>query len=374
MIAPGTTISTPLGCDCGRTSTVHVPAPSPASATREQQRLGHRAAADVQVGVGEGDRVGEELGIVGGHQVGHAGAGREHRRLDRARRVRPGRGGGGDERRLDLARRPGRVALEQQRGGAGDVRRRHARPVEDGERPAGDPERGGEDLAARRAEVRLEQVAEGGEAPGGEAGDAFRCGRWRAPRGCGRCGSQSGRRGPRGRSAAAAPSRSAIMPPGTASSTGIPFASPGRLSTTTMPIAAGGPHARCLQRERAGAARDERDRAGERAGRQRRRAAVEVAGRPAEVARDRRAVDAHDRADVDELLVRVDPARPGSGHRRRGRTGCASARRARRARSRGAPARRRASSRAPRRRSRRAPFPASRRSRGRSRRGRCRPR
>ena len=70
-----------------------------------------------------------------------------------------------------------------------------------------------------------------------------------------------------------------------------------------------GAHARGLQRERAVAARDERDRPGQRAGGQRRRAAVEVAGRAAEIAWHRSAVRAHDRADVDELLVGVRPGR-----------------------------------------------------------------
>ena len=76
-------------------------------------------------------------------------------RLDRARRVGPGGRCRRDERRLDLPRRPVRMPLEQERGGAGDVRRGHARPVEDGERAAGARERRGEDLAARRADVRL---------------------------------------------------------------------------------------------------------------------------------------------------------------------------------------------------------------------------
>ena len=164
VTAPGTTIWTPPGCDCALTSIVHVPAPSPASESDEQQRLRGRAAVDVHVRVRERDRIREQLRVVRGEQVDLAGAGRQDRRLDRARRVCPRGRGRRDECRLDLQRRPVRMALEQERGGAGDVRRGHARPVEDGERAAGDRQRRGEDLAAGRADVRLQQVAEGGQA------------------------------------------------------------------------------------------------------------------------------------------------------------------------------------------------------------------
>ena len=56
MIAPGTTISTPLGCDWERTSTVHVPAPSPASDTASSSdfetapRLTFRSANERETG------------------------------------------------------------------------------------------------------------------------------------------------------------------------------------------------------------------------------------------------------------------------------------------------------------------------------------
>ena len=92
---------------------------------------------------------------------------------------------------------------------------------------------------------------------------------------------------------------------------------------------------------------------------------------PAEVALDRLAVGADDRADVDERLVGPPTAAARSSRRRPG-TGCPSGRPARRRRRRRAPGRRRASSRRRRRRSRRAPSRASRPSRCRSRRGRCR--
>ena len=203
VTAPGTTIWTPLGCDCG----LDLDRPGAGAVAgvgeREQQRLRGRAAVDVQVRVRERDRIGEELRVVRGEQVDLAGAGRQHRRLDRARRVRPRGRGRRDECRLDLQRRPVRVALEQERGGAGDVRRGHARPVEDGERAAGDRQRRGEDLAAGRADVRLQQVAEGGQAGGGEARDDAAAAGRRARAGRRRSGPSCGRRGRRGRRGAA---------------------------------------------------------------------------------------------------------------------------------------------------------------------------
>ena len=61
---------------------------------------------------------------------------------------------------LTWRRRPARMPLEQQGGGAGDVRRSHARAVEDGEGAAEVLERGREDLGAGCADVRLQLVAE----------------------------------------------------------------------------------------------------------------------------------------------------------------------------------------------------------------------
>ena len=314
MTEPGTTISTPLGCDCGLTSIVQVPAPSPASddaraaaTSTTAPRLTFRSR------VRERDRVGEELRVVRGRQVDLAGARREHRRLDRARGVGPGGRRRRDERRLDLVRRPVRVALEQQRGGAGDVRRGHARPVEDGERAAGDRQRRGEDLAAGRADVRLEQVAEGGQAAGGEARDDA------APAGgeLARVAADPDRRAAAAarevRRAAAAPSRSAIMPPRDGElRPGSRFASPARLSTTTMPIAPAAFTRAAFERERAGAARDERDRAVQRAGRERRRRRRRGcrAGRRGRAATGA-PLRADDRADVDELLVAPSPSAAG---------------------------------------------------------------
>ena len=74
-------------------------------------------------------------------------------RFLRARRVAPRRPGGRHQRRLDLPRRPARVLLQQQRGRARDVRRRHRRAGEDRERRAG-----------RRGRRRREDV----EPPGAE--------------------------------------------------------------------------------------------------------------------------------------------------------------------------------------------------------------
>ena len=198
------------------------------------------------------------------------------------------------------------MALEQERGGAGDVRRCHARTVEGGERPAGDPERGGEDLAARRAQVRLEQVAEGGEPARGEAGDGAAAaggellGVAADPDAC-----------PAPASFQVGAQRSSVAVGDHAGRDLERDRDPVRLAGPVVDgdhaDRAGGLDASRLQGEGADASRHERDRAGERAGGKRSRAAVEVARRAAEVARDRGAVDAQDRADVDECLIRRRP-------------------------------------------------------------------
>ena len=110
---------------------------------------GHRPVAGASAGVREGDvlrrgrgrrepperetgRRGEDQRHVGAGEVDQpaALARRRHlgaaRRLDRVARLL--------ERRLDLRDRPGRVALLEQRGRAGDVRRRHARAAQVAER------------------------------------------------------------------------------------------------------------------------------------------------------------------------------------------------------------------------------------------------
>src|SRR5919108_90968 len=72
-----------------------------------------------------------------------------------------------DERGLDLARGPGRVALDEQRRRAGDVRRGHARAVERRiRRPCELRQRRRENLAPWCGDVRLEPVLEG-RRPGG---------------------------------------------------------------------------------------------------------------------------------------------------------------------------------------------------------------
>ena len=91
VTAPGTTIWTPLGCDCALTSIVHVPAPSPASESDSSSdfeaapRLTFMSEYESETGIGE------QLRIVRGEQVDLAGARRQDRRLDRARACRPTR-------------------------------------------------------------------------------------------------------------------------------------------------------------------------------------------------------------------------------------------------------------------------------------------
>ena len=206
------------------------------------------------------------------------------------------------------------MALEQQRGGTGDVRCGHARSVEDGERAARARQRRREDLPAGRADVRLQQVSEGGQAGGGEARDDA------AP-----AGGEVARAtaDPDGRAAATAGEERAQL---LAVEVGDHAAADVELDRDRVRLAgavvddddadaAGGLHTRALERERADTARDESDRAVQRAGGKRVGAAVEVPGRAAEVARHRLAVGADDRADVDELLVGRRPAR---GRRRAG--------------------------------------------------------
>ena len=91
-----------------------------------------------------------------GGSIGCLGASRrpsEHGRV-------PGR----DERRLQLLDRPVRMERSQQGGGAGDVRRRHARPREQARtrRPAAPRER----RRPERADVRLQREPERGRAAG----------------------------------------------------------------------------------------------------------------------------------------------------------------------------------------------------------------
>ena len=165
----------------------------------------------------------------------------------------------------------------------------------------------------------------------------------------------------------ACPSRSAIIPAGSGSCTGIGFASPGRLSISTIP-AASPRRARAafetkLQRPRETSAilpasepfgRLPRPLFGSAAGPQR----YGSAGLPSVPTIVR---------DVDDRLIGV---RPGGRHARRSGSGRRRAKAARRRRS--GPARRRASSRRLRPRSRPVRCPVTPSSRGRSRRGRCR--
>src|SRR4029450_292748 len=70
-----------------------------------------------------------------------------------------------DERGLALVPRPRRVALPKERCGPGDVRRRHARPGERGPAATRD---GGQDIDARRGDVRLETERDRRRADGRE--------------------------------------------------------------------------------------------------------------------------------------------------------------------------------------------------------------
>ena len=137
---------------------------------REEEPSLRAAPRHVEVPERERRRLREQRRIRGGGDVGEAASLEEHGRLPGLLGVPPGRGGGGDEGGLHLPRGPAGVQLEQQRRGPGDVRRGHARAVEDRERRAGElAQRGGEDRAARRGEVGLQLVAESGRAARREA-------------------------------------------------------------------------------------------------------------------------------------------------------------------------------------------------------------
>ena len=265
MIAPGTTTSTPLGCACGRTSTDQVPAPSPASETASRSDFEtpplftFRSENESETG-----------------SVKSFGSLARRRRRCRSRRSAPAPRPCGPCRPRP-ARQSRRAPTSPGAPSSSDAAARAARPL---------PRRAARPCSSRRRRRRARRrsgASRRGSAPPGAPTSGFS--RWpnavrppeeklvtMPPR---PVASSSGLRPIRtvarppcsARYArSAAPSKSAIMPLGTANVTGIPFASPGRLSTTTMPSAAGRAHARCLERERAGAAPDERDRAGQRAG------------------------------------------------------------------------------------------------------------
>ena len=75
----GTSICTPVVCACGSTDTLHVPEPSPASVSDEQQRLPLRPGRHVDALERERLRVGEDLRVVGGEHVRQPGALEQHR-------------------------------------------------------------------------------------------------------------------------------------------------------------------------------------------------------------------------------------------------------------------------------------------------------
>ena len=259
-----------------------------------------RRAGDAEVPERERLRVGEDHGRVRGRNRNEARALDEHGRLLGLRRVCKRRPSGGHERRLHLLRRPGRMALEQEGRGTGDMRCGEARPVEDRERVSGElRQRRGQDLRARRGDVGLERLAERGQAAGREARRDAR------PRRAEPRASRVNRTWPRPPEPAIAcrsraPSRSEIVPPFAAERARTPDR-PGGCPRRQFRSR---PHAwrvrPCLVR--ASAPADERDRTAERPGRERRAVAAEEAA------------GAADRADVDEPLVGRDPGgRDGAG-------------------------------------------------------------
>ena len=129
------------------------------------------------------------------------------------------------------------MPLEQEGGGAGDVRRGHARPVEDGEGAAEVLERGREDLGARCADVRLQLVPEGRQPAGREARDDAAAAGVRAPADPGRSGSRCVRRDSPDRSAGRSRRSRRSFRSGRRAGPARRWPRPGRLSTRTMPIA-----------------------------------------------------------------------------------------------------------------------------------------
>ena len=113
---------------------LHLPGPaaSPGIAEGDDERRARPAGRDGEVAERERLWIGEEERRVGGGEVREARALYEHRCLDRPARVSPRGARRGHERGLHLLRRPRRMPLEEQRDGAGNVRRREARPAEDG--------------------------------------------------------------------------------------------------------------------------------------------------------------------------------------------------------------------------------------------------
>src|SRR3954447_21623548 len=129
------------------------------------------------------------------------------------------------------------MALQEQRGGAGHVWRRHRRAGEDGERRAGRRRRRRrEHVEARRRDVGLQHVAEVGGAGRREARDdpaAVGGDLLDAARHANRCPAAVRRE------VCAQPraGRSESIPPAIGSCTGMPLASPKRLSTRISPDA-----------------------------------------------------------------------------------------------------------------------------------------
>ena len=213
-------------CACGRRLRLHLHLPRAAASAGVAQGDDERGAGPAgrhgEVAERERLRVGEEERRVGGREVREARALDQHRCLDRAARVSPSGAGRRHERGLHLLRRPRRMALEKQRDGAGDVRRREARAVEE------------RVLVARELdERRRDDVAPGAEMSGlslwsnaVRPADEKLVGTPAQVVETSACSSAVTRMRPRPPEPASAwrmraPSRSAIMPPGTPRLNGI---------------------------------------------------------------------------------------------------------------------------------------------------------
>jgi hypothetical protein len=104
-----------------------------------EQRLVDAARGGVELLERERARLREDARLGRVRQVHEARALEGHRSLVGARGVGPRSTRARDQRGLHLLRCPPRMKLDEQSGGSGDVRGRHARAVEDGKRrPAGE--------------------------------------------------------------------------------------------------------------------------------------------------------------------------------------------------------------------------------------------
>ena len=306
-------------------STYHVPPPPPASLIATSSDRAGRSGRDGQVAGRERLRIREDQRRVGGREIREPGALDEDGRLDRAA-VSPQAGPAVDiSADFTCCGVHERVSLEQQRGRAGDVRRREARPVEDRvlvARVLGSVE---EMICAPGAEMSGLSLWPNGVRPAGRearrhAGPGRRDLRLVA-RDAERPGT-AGRLRPPAR--IRAPSRSEIVPPGMPSRRARRRVAGTVRPPCTMPTAPARAALRAFARTEQPPRADERD-----------RAASDPAGSvvPQSWRLDRPPVRAVDRAHVDQLLVAGPPRRRDrsrSGRTASGRCPPATQRRARR--------------------------------------------